>query len=326
MTHGHFLQMGGFALHRSSERGGDFICVLFPDVLGNLSSKNRITFPMITSDEIKDRSKGDSLSKSIALGQTLWFLAQCVSRPAQGLVTTELELVTLAFAALNGFMYFFWWYKPLDIAVQVPVYLCNAKDDPEFDEYIAEVEGKKQQKSSHKLTFTSILEIVFIGPISRFRDMSDITTSSRGAVIISGATSVPTYHAYGMSILRTSKAIISASLIGIFFGAIHVAGWNFAFQTTAERLCWRIASLIMLGVPALMIPVEALSAAEWKSRKVAAVLDIIRVLPAALLVYLGVPAYIIARIAILVLALMGLRNLPDSALKSVDWSSFLPHI
>ena len=37
-------------------------------------------------------------------------------------VTTELELATLAFAALNGFMYFFWWNKPLDVRTTVPVY------------------------------------------------------------------------------------------------------------------------------------------------------------------------------------------------------------
>jgi hypothetical protein len=35
------------------------------------------------------------------------------------LAVTELEIVTLAYAALNGVMCFFWWKKPLD--VQCPV-------------------------------------------------------------------------------------------------------------------------------------------------------------------------------------------------------------
>jgi hypothetical protein len=73
----------------------------------------------ITRDEITDRSKCDALSKAIVLVQTTWFTFQCVARVAQGLAVTELEIVTLAYTALNGGMCFFWWKKPLDI--QCPV-------------------------------------------------------------------------------------------------------------------------------------------------------------------------------------------------------------
>ena len=85
--------------------------VLSPESLDKLFDKRLIKFPTITEEEINDRSKGDALSKTLVLGQTSWFIVQCISRWAEGLVTTELELATLAFAALNGFMYFFWWNK-----------------------------------------------------------------------------------------------------------------------------------------------------------------------------------------------------------------------
>ena len=120
-THGYFIQTGGFVLFHGPRRIG----VLSPERLEELSKKRLIEFPTITEEEIKDRSKGDALSKTLVIGQTTWFIAQCISRSAQGLVITELELVTLAFAALNGVMYFFWWNKPLDVRTTVPVYLLD---------------------------------------------------------------------------------------------------------------------------------------------------------------------------------------------------------
>lgn len=52
-----------------------------------------------------------------------------VARAVQGLAITELEIITLAYTALNGVMCFFWWDKPLD--VQRPVLIgLNGTDVP----------------------------------------------------------------------------------------------------------------------------------------------------------------------------------------------------
>lgn len=79
-------------------------------------------FSLPTAEEIQDRSKGDSLSKALIVGQTAWFVAQCLFRWIAGLAITEMELVTLAFAALNGIIYFLWWNKPLDVRYAVQVF------------------------------------------------------------------------------------------------------------------------------------------------------------------------------------------------------------
>ena len=102
--------------------------VLDPDELRNLLQEGKIAFPTITEEEIQDRSKADGLAKGIALLQTTWFIAQCISRTAQGLIITEIELITLAIAALNGLLYFLWWNKPLDVKCCVPVLLLHGKD------------------------------------------------------------------------------------------------------------------------------------------------------------------------------------------------------
>ena len=80
-------------------------------------------------EEIEDRSKTDGFSKTIALGQTLWFVAQCVSRRAQHLDLTLVELLTLSLAVTNGLMYFLWWHKPLDVRCPVRVHLLETHNE-----------------------------------------------------------------------------------------------------------------------------------------------------------------------------------------------------
>jgi hypothetical protein len=82
-----------------------------------------IEIPAISAADIEDRSKGDALSKIIAILQTTWFIAQCVARGQQRIALTELELVTLALASLNGVTYAIWWHKPLGVQEPIKVYL-----------------------------------------------------------------------------------------------------------------------------------------------------------------------------------------------------------
>ena len=126
-THGHFIQMGGFMLFEGDNPKG----VMTPDIFEELLEEKKIEFPNITVEEIKDRSKTDGLSKMIAVGQTLWFVAQCIARRAQHLDLTPVELLTLSLAVLNGMMYFLWWNKPMDVRCPVRVYLLDKSYTPD---------------------------------------------------------------------------------------------------------------------------------------------------------------------------------------------------
>ena len=71
-THGHFVQMGGFMLvdeHASRS-------VLTAEKFLELLEEKRINLPPITREEILDHSKGDGLSRVIAIVQTIWFIIQ----------------------------------------------------------------------------------------------------------------------------------------------------------------------------------------------------------------------------------------------------------
>jgi len=134
-THGLFLIMEGFQLFERSDqpprlasekndyfaRGvGKFIRILdFKDVLQH---ELEAVIPFITEDEIKDKGKSDAISKIIVLLQTSWFIIQCIARGIKHLPLTELEIVTLAYAMLNFFVYIFWWDKPCNVGCPIRVY------------------------------------------------------------------------------------------------------------------------------------------------------------------------------------------------------------
>jgi hypothetical protein len=115
----------------------------------------RIDPPRLTEEDIKDRSKGDAISKTFIILQTTWFIVQCIARWSQRLPVTELEVVTLGFALLNGITYGLWWNKPQNVgrpvlleikkqrraSIEVPVKPSNtstnnlgAKDPKNLDE------------------------------------------------------------------------------------------------------------------------------------------------------------------------------------------------
>ena len=129
-THGHFIQMGGFMLFEGDNPKG----VMTPDIFKELLEEKKIEFPNVTVEEIEDRSKSDGFSKMIALGQTLWFVAQCIARRAQHLDLTLVELLTLSLAVLNGVMYFLWWNKPMDVRCSVRVYLLDKSYMPNMSD------------------------------------------------------------------------------------------------------------------------------------------------------------------------------------------------
>jgi hypothetical protein len=84
-THGFFVIMGGFMEHHHD---------------GPLEAEDvpEVTKRQTLEAEIWVRSKGDALSKTFGLVQTMWFLLQCISRANEDLPVTELEVAMCAFA------------------------------------------------------------------------------------------------------------------------------------------------------------------------------------------------------------------------------------
>ncbi|KAK0222277.1 hypothetical protein IW262DRAFT_1435213 [Armillaria fumosa] len=139
MTHGFFISMGGFI-----GAGGTPIKIsdllhldglaLFQKSFSVRPGLDLSSISRITEEELQDRSKGDALSKVVAVVQTTWFVIQYLARFHKSLPITQLETATLAFAVLNIFNYILWWHKPLD--VRCPIDACSILEEREFYESV----------------------------------------------------------------------------------------------------------------------------------------------------------------------------------------------
>ncbi|KAF8970948.1 hypothetical protein BDZ97DRAFT_1753716 [Flammula alnicola] len=118
-THGFFIGMGGFTLCDNEGTTGRPVDM---EYLEDAVALGEMDWPDISEEDILDKSNGDYFTKGVVVLQTTWFVVQCLARGIMGLAITELELVTLAFAALNGAMYFFWWNKPLDVRRPIQIH------------------------------------------------------------------------------------------------------------------------------------------------------------------------------------------------------------
>jgi len=347
-THGHFVNMGGFALHDTDE---SFLRVLDKDTLEELDNAGEIVWPTITEKEIQDRSKADIFSKGIVLMQTTWFVVQCISRFATKLAVTELEVVTLAFAVLNGITYWLWWNKPSDVRCAVPVYLKSLAESELSNSSALDPESKvskaRQQRdasqispsekgddflTSFKDSFThrrdrygpilSILYTLLCAPIKAILhhlwDMMD-----QDMIPDDDTTRVPTFYSpeEKKKVLRVEPS--SWTLIGVIalFGAIHFIPWPFTFPTTAEWWLWGVSTISITGGPLVVLFLLVIS--QWVSHPI-----LIRILEdsAAFMILMLIPVYMASRIILLILPLILLRSLPPTAFLKLKWSEFLPHI
>ncbi|KAF8649023.1 hypothetical protein AX16_006065 [Volvariella volvacea WC 439] len=243
MTHGFFVIMGGMM----REDGNGYKAVTIDqngDVeVGGKRKKDGIIFPTIPEEEIMDKAKGDFLTKLVVVVQTSWFVIQCIARHAQGLVVTELELVTLAFATLNVITYILWWSKPLN--AEYPIYFKkdgNRASGPMkimkknlgmSDRYSglwigwAGGQGKPKKSIWQKIKDDAELYL-FAGLLWRWliykpfqAIFSSLDYMIRGADI-KGPMYVGPYFSGELSIAEFIPMTSLSSLIGILFGGIHL--------------------------------------------------------------------------------------------------------
>jgi len=313
--------MGGFALHDADK---SFLRVLDELTLEELDKAGEIEWPTITKKEIQDRSKADIFSKGIVLIQTIWFIVQSVSRFATKLAVTELEVVTLAFAVLNGITYWLWWDKPSDVRCAVPVYLKSAEGSSNVK--VSKAREQRDRKipvstspiqmatkrdgflASFRCSFAGrrnkhglLLAILYTLVWAPIKDILGplwfITLDESAEVPDSDVTRVPTFYSpvEKKTVLEISPS--NWTMIGVvaLFGAIHFIPWPFAFPTATERWLWRVSALLITGGPSLAFLPGIISA--WVSN-------------AILMSILDTSSNVIFIILIPVTSPIGMRNRP----------------
>ena len=309
MTHGFFIIMGGFHLfeRNSEEMSNDRGISQDDKPLHPLQASDFVefdgyseTFIMPTETEIEDKGKSDWLAKSLVLLQTSWFVMQCIARAVEHLPVTHLEIVTLAYAAMNFVIYVFWWNKPLNVNRPIRVFRKSGSRETQF-------QVRESISEARELTWGAIGKGLVM--ILKF-----IVGGQDNDVNLSLEDRVPRFWAN----TTDDETMITADLIvlgvGVCFGAIHCIAWIFSLPTHTELLIWRISSVAITAVP-IYIPLASFLA-DWMGGIYFA---IILILPTGIL-------YIIARVVTLVLAFTSLRDLPPGAYETVHWTTFVPHV
>ncbi|KAF8170354.1 hypothetical protein BJ912DRAFT_997550 [Pholiota molesta] len=324
LTHGFFLQMGGFMLrgedgvvpplilrgdHENRYRVGEKTTSMIWNIRSGV-----IDPPQITTEAIKDRSKGNAISKAFIVLQTIWFIVQCVARWSAHLPVTELEVITLGFAMLNGITYALWWDKPQN--VQQPVFLERKIDSIQFDykndRNIIAVRRPVSSLSMEHRFLPSLRDVSLLAPLERMYADSDEHW---------GDMRVGTYYA-AFHTHQSNIVELVATVIGISFGAVHlIPTWFLEFSSSQEMWLWR-ASAIFLTLEPIFIGLWTFPALSSLMYRLTSFLEEFFLI----ITVIGIPLYFISRSVLFTLSITSLRSLHPAALQTIAWTTFIPHL
>ncbi|KAJ7722096.1 hypothetical protein B0H16DRAFT_1601105 [Mycena metata] len=283
LTHGFFFAMGGFVSHNRQDP-----ITTWEQLEAPLGAQYVADIQSIDTTTIMDRSKGDALSKGVALIQSLWFIIQCLARASQQLPIIELEFATLAFAVVNIFIWLLWWHKPLD--VQCPIPIGPAED---FDD-TASVPRKN-----------IVLPQLLASMIGAIYGADNYDPASSDCVPLLWSTPASFFRSF-----------LLEALVAMIFGAIHCTAWRTVFPSSIEMWLWRVSALIVTAIPSLMALVQVTRPPTPLERT--ALIEAL---------FLGtLLLYIFCRVVLIVLPFLTLRDLPPGALMDINWTDDIPHV
>ncbi|TFK70474.1 hypothetical protein BDN72DRAFT_818680 [Pluteus cervinus] len=152
-----------------------------------------------------------------------------------------------------------------------------------------------------------------------------------------GARHVPMFYGFPNTLGDLLRIRLMSCLIGMIFAGIHFIAWDSHFPTHVELLFWRSASLVVLVVPFLVgllgivlrdyefDPGEN-ERPEYERKRYGPVFTAILRPIRWVLYILGPILYILARVSLIVQALISLRDLQPTVFQNIAWTSYIPHL
>ena len=136
VTHAIYLNMGG--IHVEAEdptspgqkwKGSIYSDVLIPSDEISEQSHSLLNHLSLSQKEILDKSKSDGLTKAIAVLQIAYFALSVITRKSQNISSSQLEILTLAFASMAVITYLVLWNKPKGIEVPTTINISHFAED-----------------------------------------------------------------------------------------------------------------------------------------------------------------------------------------------------
>ncbi|PPQ82810.1 hypothetical protein CVT25_009188 [Psilocybe cyanescens] len=108
--------------------------------------------------------------------------------------------------------------------------------------------------------FSALFDAFVYWPIKNVLDgLGDIVESDESKKVATGAVRVPMFYAPMMVPGAVSWIRTGAAILGVVFGSIHMAAWSGSFATHSEQTAWRVASLIITIIPAIILLTNVLN-------------------------------------------------------------------
>ncbi|KAF9472928.1 hypothetical protein BDN70DRAFT_925431, partial [Pholiota conissans] len=284
VTHGFFLQMGGFMLSEDGKPIHILIDGSRPETPNELRlihniKEGIINPPRITEEDIQDRSKGDIISKTIIILQTTWFIVQCITRWSHRLPLIELEIVTLGFAMLNVITYALWWNKPQNVgrpvflererliptsgeipeaidpsAMSIPAenvagFLHESETETECKPMLEHSTHKQEGFLTQKLWKShGVFDILYYFLMWLLRPLGKLMEDEKAHT-----DRVSIFYGPRLEYEHGGFALSVMLVIGTLFGAVHlIPSWFLDFTSPQEMWLWRTSAIIITIAPITM--------------------------------------------------------------------------
>ncbi|KAI0385036.1 hypothetical protein F5Y04DRAFT_246708 [Hypomontagnella monticulosa] len=174
--------------------------------------------PSISNAKIQRMIKRDSLAKTVAFLQTSWTILSVLARWHLHRPTSQLEIMTVAFATCAVLTYAIRWEKPQKVELweEIPNYHKDLRQLYQPYRFFNIMKDPWQKDASQRPR------------LSHFRNDT-----------------LRPFH--------VNRAFLPWLIFFmIIVGALHLVAWNFSFPSDVERYMWRTASLLSTGVPLLL--------------------------------------------------------------------------
>jgi len=341
--------MGGLLLHKD----GLPYQVLCPTRFYFLMEPGAIDFPLISRQEIADKSHSHPLLSMIFFVQVGWFAVHIISRLAYHLPITQLEVITALIVIIQVLALCFWWSKPLDVRDQYRVDLHPGMDEEQlqlsldvdahdltsekYDLRRAKVHGARlkrmvQSELPQPTTEPSFVRRVAMASLRKLElaayHYPSLVYRMDADAVPNGDLVVPLFYSPGaVGAAACIWVLVGPTLLGLahYFLVTH-------FVTHREEKIWHIASIMSATAPGAMLLSSGLILGGsvliegWiRGQDIEEPHDGGCWL-ASIVGTLGLVAIIISRGALIVESFLSLRSLPLGAFQVTEWTNYIPHL
>ncbi|KAK6958252.1 hypothetical protein Daesc_001049 [Daldinia eschscholtzii] len=180
----------------------------------------------ISGTHVDRMVKRETLVKIIAFIQISWIILSAITRACLHRPLSQLEIMTVAFAACAIFTYLIRWNKPQNVEIwtKLPTTYKDLRELYEPHRFFNIVKGQRRNE--------------------RPKDRQ------------------PYFRNDTLRPIHINRIFLPCLIIFmVLIGLLHVIAWDFSFPSDVEKIMWRVASVASAGIPLLLLMCSSL--APW---------------------------------------------------------------